>query len=217
MSLSQADSTDFVTQLDIQDLALFHCRICTALITYHDQDRYAPSGKSPVHSFQPVNDPLDPCAFFTDTSDHVISRLHAGHDMLIDSGSKITTQGMADGLQSYVAPSQSGICMRSATGQVVSPAGEGALPFTIDDGQASLSVLCQHTPYISSNIFSPAETCDTLDCDTYPSLATVAIAQLWFISPSRTPHTLYYVAHTSSICRTFISLPQSTRSTQLSP
>jgi hypothetical protein len=38
MPLSQDDSTGVVTQLDIQDSALFHCRIGTALITYHDKD-----------------------------------------------------------------------------------------------------------------------------------------------------------------------------------
>jgi hypothetical protein len=87
--------------------------------------------------------------------------------MLIDSGSTITTQGSVDGLQAYVAPSKSGIRMRSATGQVVRPAGEGALPFPINDGKVSLSVLCQHTPAIQSSIFSPAETCDSLDYDSY--------------------------------------------------
>jgi hypothetical protein len=167
MPLSQTDSTNFATQLDVQDPALFHCRIGTALIIYRDQDWYAPPGKSPVHSCQPVDAPLGPCALFTDDSDHVVSRLLAGRDMLIDSGSMITTQGTADGLQSYVAPSQSGIHMRSATGQVVSAAREGGIPFPINDGQASLSVLCQHTPDISSSIFSPAETCDTLDYDAY--------------------------------------------------
>jgi hypothetical protein len=167
MSLSQADSTYFITHIDVQDPELFHCRVVTALVTYRDQVWYAPQGKSLVHSCQPVDSPLGPCALFTDNSDHVISSLLAGRDMPIDSVSTITTQGTADGLQSYVTPSQSGIRMRSATVQVVSPADECALPFPVNYGQASLSVMCQHTPDMSSSIFSPAETCDTLDYDAY--------------------------------------------------
>jgi hypothetical protein len=162
-----SDPTDVVTCLDVKDPALFHCRIGTALVTYRDQDWYTPDDESPLQSFKPVAAPFDTCALFTDDSDHLVSRLHAGRDMLVDSGSTITTQGTAEGLLSYVAPSKPGIRMRSATGQVVSPEGEGALPFPINDGQASLSVLCQHTPAVLSSIFSPAETCNTLDYDSY--------------------------------------------------
>jgi hypothetical protein len=68
-------------------------------------------------------------------------------------------------LASYVQPYTSGIKMRSATGQVVLPAGE--VDITLHAEQASLVLKFQHTPAIGSNILSPAETCDTLDYDFY--------------------------------------------------
>jgi hypothetical protein len=55
--------------------------------------------------------------------------------------------------------------MRSATGQVVLPEGEGDI--TLHAEQASLVLKCKHTPDIGSNILSPAETCDTLDYELY--------------------------------------------------
>jgi hypothetical protein len=55
--------------------------------------------------------------------------------------------------------------MRSVTGQVVQPAGEGNI--TLQADQASLVLTCQHTPAIGSNILPPAKTCDTLDYDLY--------------------------------------------------
>jgi hypothetical protein len=108
--LSQTDSTDFFTQLDVQYPALFHCRIGTAIITYRDQDWYPPPGESPVHLFQPIDAPLGHCALFTDDLDHVVSHILSGCDMLIDSGSTITAQGTADGLQSYADLNQEFAC-----------------------------------------------------------------------------------------------------------
>jgi hypothetical protein len=83
----------------------------------------------------------------------------------MDTGSTITTMGTNGELSSYVQPSTSGIKMRSATGQVVLPAGEGDI--TLQKKQALLVLKCQHTPAIGSNILSTAETCDTLDYDLY--------------------------------------------------
>jgi hypothetical protein len=86
--------------------------------------------------------------------------MHPHHALLVDSGSTIMTVGRSDMLSSHVSPSPSGISMRSATGQIVRPEGEGRIPFDINTGTGSLSVVCQHTPTIKSNIFSPAATCD---------------------------------------------------------
>jgi hypothetical protein len=162
------DSTDFVTRLDIQDPGVFHCRVGTALVTYRDQPWYNQAGETPVQSFTPVDVPLDTCILLPDDPGaHTVSHLRLGRDMLIDSGSTITTKGTNDSLQAYVSPSLSGIRMRSANGQIVRPTGEGTLSFPINDDNASLVVVCQHTPDIESSIFSPAEICDTLDYDTY--------------------------------------------------
>jgi hypothetical protein len=167
-ALTPDDSTNFVTRLGIQDPAVFHCRVGTALVTYRDQPWYIPADETPVQSFAPVDIPLNTCLLFLDDPGaHTVSHLNSGRDMLIDLGSTITTKGTNDGLMEYVSPSPSGIRMRSATGQIVRPTGEGALSFSINDDKASLAVVCQHTPAITSSIFSPAETCDTLDYDTY--------------------------------------------------
>jgi hypothetical protein len=153
-ALTPADSTDFVTRLDTQDPAVFHCRVGTALVTYRDQPWYSPADEIPVQSFAPVDIPLTTCLLFPDDPGaHTVSHLNSGRDMLIDSGSTITMNGTHDGLMEYVSPSPSGIRIRSATGQIGRPTGEGTLSFLINDDKASLAAVCQHTPAITSSIF----------------------------------------------------------------
>jgi hypothetical protein len=117
------------------------------------------------------HDQHDQCVMFADSAErtHNMSLLQAGPDILVDSGSTLTTVGSSEVLTSYVAPSTStsGIKMRSVTGQMVCPAGEGRLQFTTNDGHGSLSVLCHHTTVIKSSTFSPAETCDQLNYNAY--------------------------------------------------
>jgi hypothetical protein len=123
-----------------------------------------------------------PCGLFTDTSDHVISRLHAGCDMIIDSGSKITTEVKEYGLQSYVKPSFTCI-----------------LPPVRWSHQQLHFQCCARTHRIFCLASYPQRRHVILWITiNMPSLATIAIAQLWFVSPSRTLQTLSYVDHTSS-------------------
>jgi hypothetical protein len=82
--------------------------------------------------------------------EHSVKSVHPHLDMLVDTVSTITTMGTNGELSSYVKPSTSGIKMRSATGHVVLPAGEGDI--TLQAEQASLVLKCQHTPAIGSNI-----------------------------------------------------------------
>jgi hypothetical protein len=109
------------------------------------------------------------CVIFQEDTTHEyhVHSMHPYNALLVDSGSTIKTVGRADMMSLYVPPSQSGISIRSATGQIVRPEGEGRIPFDINTGTGSLSVVCQHTPAIQSSIFSPAATCDSLDYDVY--------------------------------------------------
>jgi hypothetical protein len=102
-----------------------------------------------------------------DPSEHYVSQLRSGQDLLVDSGSTITTVGTAHTLFDYVTPSKTGITMRSATGQIVKPKGEGLIILAVNAGTGTLSATCLHTPDIKSSIFSPAATCDSLNYDQY--------------------------------------------------
>jgi hypothetical protein len=160
-------ASDFFTRLDFDDPQLFHCKIGTALVTYKDQSWCTNTQESPAQTLLIEQAPLGPCVIFSEASsiEHSVNSVHPQLDMLVDTGSTITTMGTNGELSSYVKPPTSGIKMRSATGQVVLPAGEGDI--TLQAEQASLVLKCQHTPSIGSNILSPAETCDTLDYDLY--------------------------------------------------
>jgi hypothetical protein len=116
-----------------------------------------------------VDVPSSQCIVLDDAAvtTHSVSLLRPNAHLLVDSRSTINTVGSSVVLSSYVSPSLSGVALRSATGQVVKPIDEGRLPFTINSGQGSLSILCQHTPAITSSIVSPAATCDSLDYDCY--------------------------------------------------
>jgi hypothetical protein len=120
-----------------------------------------------VHTLKLVDAPLGPCVIFSEdlSHEHPVKSVQTQQDMLVDPGSTITTMGSNSELSEYIQPSSSGAKMRSATGQVVQPAVEGNI--ILQANQASLTLTCQHTPAIGSNILSPVKTCDTLDYDLY--------------------------------------------------
>jgi hypothetical protein len=202
-------ASDFVTRLDFDDPQLFHCKIGTALVTYKDQSWFTNTQESLAQTLLIEQAPLGPCVIFSEASsiEHSVNSVHPQLDMLVDTGSTITTMGTNGELSSYVKPSTSGIKMRSATGQVVLPAGEGDI--TLQAEQASLVLKWQHTPAIGSNILSPAETCDTFDYDLYSLTCNrrTATCQVLFAkkgSPDITlqgtyPHRMPYIRLASSL------------------
>jgi hypothetical protein len=105
-----------------------------------------------------MDTPLGPCVIFSkeDIHAHSVQSIHTQRDMLVDSGSTITTMGSNGELSEYIQPSRYGVKMRSATGKMVQPAGKGNI--TLQADKASLVLTCQHTPTIGSSILSPAET-----------------------------------------------------------
>jgi hypothetical protein len=117
--------------------------------------------------WNPTDTPLGPCVIFSDdaTHEHSVKSVHTQRDMIVDSGSTITTMENNGEFSGYIQHSTSGVKMRSATRQVVQPEGKGNI--TLQADKASLVMKCQHIPAIGSNILSPAETCDTLDYDLY--------------------------------------------------
>jgi hypothetical protein len=139
-------ASDFVTRLDFDYPQLFHCKIGTALVTYKDQTWFTNTQESPAQTLLIEQAPLGPYVIYSEASsiEHSIKSVHPQLDMLVDTGSTITTMGTNDELSSYVKPSTSGIKMRSATGQIVLPAGEGDI--TLQAEQASFVLKCQLTP-----------------------------------------------------------------------
>jgi hypothetical protein len=163
---------DRITVLAPVDLQADHTSFAhsdTALVTYRDRPWFPSSTEHTAHTFQLVDAPLDDCIHFDDDPDtaHTVSLVQSDMALLVDSGSTITTVGSRSLLSEYKAPSSSGIAMRSATGHIVRPAGEGRIPFAINTGTGTLSVLCQHTPAIKSSIFLPAVTSNSLNYDSY--------------------------------------------------
>jgi hypothetical protein len=101
-----------------------------------------------------VDAPASKCIFLDDAAEtiHSVPLLRPDTNIRVDSGSTINTVVSSTVLSAYVSPSLTGIAMRSDTGHVVKPNGEGRLPFAINSGQGSLLFSCQHTPDNTSNI-----------------------------------------------------------------
>jgi hypothetical protein len=57
--------------------------------------------------------------------------------------------------------------MRSVTGYIINPVGQGKLPFSLINGKGTLDVPLQHTTAIATSIVSPAEMCERLGYDVY--------------------------------------------------
>jgi hypothetical protein len=122
MPVSPAD--DFICHLDFDDPAQYHCKVGSSIVTYRDQDWC--HADQPETTFAVTAAPLGTCAISTDalSNYHSVSLIQHGHDMLVDSGSTITTEGTCTGLKSYVTPSKSGVNMRSVMGQVAPSEGK---------------------------------------------------------------------------------------------
>jgi hypothetical protein len=101
------------------------------------------------------------------TAPHYVSQIATGHQCLIDSGSTLNTVGGATILEDYANPYSSHIKMRSATGQIVRPVGQGNLPFSFNSDKGTLAVPCHHTPDIVTSIMSPAETYERVGYNVY--------------------------------------------------
>jgi hypothetical protein len=160
---------DSIETLDLSAENVLHGHSGSAVVSFQDRSWFPSSQEPPAQVFKLVETHAPQCVLFQEYTphEHQVHSMHPHHTLLVDSGSTITTVGRSDMLSSYVSPSPSGISMRSATGQIVRPEGEGRIPFDINTGTGSLSVVCQHTPEITSNIFSPAATCDSLDYNVY--------------------------------------------------
>jgi hypothetical protein len=149
------DTVDSLAPWDLTDDHLSFAHSRTAIVSFSDRPWFRSSQESPAVTFPMVNVPASQYIVLDDAADttHSVSLLRSDTDILVYSGSTINKVGSLTVLTSYVSPSLSGIVMHSATCQVVKPAGEGRLLFEINSGQGSLSVLCQHTPAITSSIF----------------------------------------------------------------
>jgi hypothetical protein len=159
-------TVDSLAPWDLSDDHVSFAHSGTAIVSFSDRPWFPSSQEYPAVTFPMVDVPASQCIVLDDASEmtHSVSLLRPDTDILVDFGSTINTVGSSTVLTSYVSPSLSGVVMRSATGQVAKPDGEGRLPFKINSGQVSLSVICQHTPAITSSI-SPPTTCDSLDYD----------------------------------------------------
>jgi hypothetical protein len=136
------DVSDFAMSLDVDDPQLIHCKVRSVIVTYRDQTRYSPIPESPMHTLELMEAPFGPCVIFSDDSshEHSVTSVHTQCDMMMGSGSTITDMGINGELSAYIQPSTSGVKMRSATGQVVQPAGEGNINLQAD--KASLVLTC---------------------------------------------------------------------------
>jgi hypothetical protein len=150
------DTVDSLAPWDLTDDHVSFAHSGTAIVSFSDRPWFPSSQESPAVTFPMVDVPASQYIVLGDAAEttHSVSLLRPDTDIFVDSGSTINTAGSSTVLTSYVSPSLAGIVMRSATGQVVKPAGKGRFPLEINSGQGSLSVLCQHTPAITSSIFS---------------------------------------------------------------
>jgi hypothetical protein len=182
------DKVDTVARLDFFYPVSFHGQTGSVIISFNACTMFPTKHDAPAAAFQITRSPFTRASYMmiprSLDPDHTLSHLHTNADMLVDSRSTITTVGASDILNAYMYPSKSDIKRRPTTGQVVYPACEGSLTFTINYGSGSLLIICQHTPTIQSSIFSPDETCDTLDYDSYHLTCHCESMLLWYVSPN---------------------------------
>jgi hypothetical protein len=158
-----------ITQVDFSDPDMTHGQIGDSVVTFQHRPWFPSSSEPPAATFMMETSSHHQCIFYqkTDPSVNSVSQLRSGQELLVESDSTITTVGTAHALSDYVNPSKNGIAMRSATGQIVKPQGEGRLTFEVNAGTGTLSAACLHTLDIQYSIFSPAATCDSLNYDQY--------------------------------------------------
>jgi hypothetical protein len=164
-----SDSIDQLASPDLDAPHMYHGQTGTAVVTFHDHTDVA-GHPEPVATSFTIDHPAAPMFLLFrehDDASHAVTAVSTLKSVLVDSGSTLNTVGDSSLLRDYALPSPSPIKMRSATGHIFRPSGQGTLPFKFNDGQGSLDVQCQPTPDIASSIFSPAETCEHLDYDSY--------------------------------------------------
>jgi hypothetical protein len=164
-----SDSIDHVCSPDLTDPEAYYGQAGTALLCFHDSPTSSVHLEDPRHVISPPNPEATTFLVYQDdyTASNSVSQVATGHQCLIDSGSTLNTVDDATILEDYATPSSSNIKMRSATGQIVRPAGQGNLPFYFNSGHGSLAVPCHHTPDIATIIMSPSETCERVGYDVY--------------------------------------------------
>jgi hypothetical protein len=162
-------SIEHLASPDLDAPHMYHGQTGTAMVTFHDHTNAAgpPERVATPFTVSPSGAPMFLLYQEPETADHAVTAVSAMQSVLVDSGSTLNTIGDSSLLLNYESPSPSPIKMRSATGHIVRPRGQGVLPFQFNDGTGSLTIQCQHTPDIASSIFSLAETCERRDYDTY--------------------------------------------------
>jgi hypothetical protein len=176
---------DTVTSLNLADPDLFHHQAGKALVSFHDCPWFPTQLEPKAAAFQVDATPDLQCVIFDEssTSDHVISQLQAGADLLVYSGSTIRTAGSSSILTVY-AP-------------LPHPASRFALPLVRWFVQrAKVVCLLRSMMYLafyqssvsthssSSAEFSPLPRLVTRSIMTrINSPATVARAHIWYASP----------------------------------
>jgi hypothetical protein len=164
-----SDSIDHISSPDLSTPTTYYGQAGTALICFHDSPESSAHSENPHHVFHPPAPEASTFLLFkeNDTAAHSVSQVATSPRCLVDSVSTLNTVGDASVLRDYDTPSSSPIKMRSATGQIVRPVGQGNLPFSFNTGKFTLAVPCQHTPAIATSIMYPVETCERLGCDIY--------------------------------------------------
>jgi hypothetical protein len=171
-----------ITQIDFSDPDMTYGQIGDSVVTFQHRPWFPSSSEPPAATFMMDTSSHNHCILYQepDPSEHSVSQLRSSQELLVDSGSTITTIGNAYALSDYVTPSKNGIAMRSSTGQIVKLKDEGRLTFAVNAGTGTLYAACLHTPDIKSSIFSPEETCDSLKysqyqltCNRYHQTSTV--------------------------------------------
>jgi hypothetical protein len=164
-----SESIDHISSPHLSTPTVYYGQAGTALICFHDSPESSAHTENPRHVFHPPAPEASTFLLFQkdDISAHSVSQVATAPRCLVDSGSTLNTVGDASVLHDYATPSSSPIKMRSATGKIARPVGQGNLPFSFNNGKGTLAVPCQHTPAISTSIMSPAETCECLGYGIY--------------------------------------------------
>jgi hypothetical protein len=149
-------STEHLASPDLDAPHMYHGQTGTAVVTFHDHTDVAgpPEPVSTPFTVSPSGAPMFLLYQEPETADHAVTAVSAMQSVLVDYGSTLNTVGDSSLIRNYESPSPSPIKMRSATGHIVRPRGQGVLPFQFNDGTGSLAIQCQHTPDIASSIFS---------------------------------------------------------------
>jgi hypothetical protein len=123
-----------ITQIDFSDPDMTYGQIGDSVVTFQHRPWFPSSSEPPAATFLMDTSSHHQCILYQepDHSEHSVSQLRSVQDLLVDSGSTITTVGTAHALSDYVTPSKNGIAMRSATGQIVKPKGEGRIILAVN-------------------------------------------------------------------------------------